>query len=61
MKYTHESEELNALLKKRVKVTLLSGETLTGILTRGEWKPYLYEVSNYSFWKSHVKSVEEMR
>lgn len=39
MKYSHESEELNALLGKKVKVTLFDDTTITGILTRAEWKP----------------------
>ena len=39
MKYTHESKELNALLGKKVKVTLFDDTTITGILTRAEWKP----------------------
>lgn len=36
MKCTHESEELNALLGKKVKVTLWDDTTITGILTRAE-------------------------
>lgn len=39
MKYTHESKELNTLLGKKVKVTLFDDTTITGILTRAEWKP----------------------
>lgn len=58
MKCTHESEELNALLGKKVKVTLWDDTTITGILTRAEWKPDRYEVENYSFRKSHVKKIE---
>ena len=37
--YTHESKELNALLGKKVRVTLFNDKTITGILTRAEWKP----------------------
>ena len=48
-KYTHESKELNALLGKKVKVTLFDDTTITGILTRAGWKPDRYEVANYSF------------
>nr|DAJ86949.1 MAG TPA: Gemin6 6 [Caudoviricetes sp.] len=59
--YTHESEELNALLGKKVKVTLFDDTTITGILTRAEWKPYRYEVANYSFRKTHVKKIEVVR
>ena len=54
-KYTHESKELNALLGKKVKVTLFDDTTITGILTRAKWKPDRYEVANYSFRKTHVK------
>lgn len=59
--YTHESEELNALLGKKVKVTLFDDTTLTGILTRAEWKPDRYQVANYSFRKTHVKKIEVVR
>lgn len=58
MKYTHESKELNALLSKKVKVTLWDDTTITGILTRAKWKPDRYEVANYSFRKTHVKKIE---
>ena len=34
MKYSHESEELNALLGHKVKVTLFDDTTITGVLTR---------------------------
>lgn len=59
--YTHESKELNALLDKKVKVILFDDTTITGILTRAEWKPDRYEVSNYSFRKTHVKKIEVVR
>ena len=58
MKYTHESKELNALLGKKVKVTLWDDTTRTGVLTRAEWKPDRYQVANYSFRKTHVKKIE---
>ena len=61
MKYTHESKELNALLGKKVKVTLFDDTTITGVLTRAEWKPGRYEVANYCFRKTHVKKVEVVR
>ena len=61
MKYTHESKELNALLGKKVKVTLFDDTTITGILTHAKWKPDRYEVANYSFRKSHVKKIEVVR
>lgn len=60
-KYTHESKELNALLGKKVKVTLFDDPTITGILTRAEWKPDRYGVANYSFRKTHVKKIEVVR
>lgn len=41
MKYTHESKELNALLGHRVKVTLFDDTTITGILTRAEFRKSL--------------------
>lgn len=58
MKYTHESKELNALLGKKVKVTLFDGTTITGVLTRAEWKPDCYQVQNLAFRKTHVKKIE---
>lgn len=58
MKYTHESEELNALLGKKVKVTLFDDTTITGVLTRAEWKPDRYQVQNWTFRKTHVKKIE---
>lgn len=60
-KYTHESEELNALLGKKVKVTLFDDTTITGILTRAEWKPERYQVENWIFRKTHVKKIEVLR
>lgn len=61
MKYSHESEELNALLGKKTKVTLWDDTTLTGILIRAVWKPDRYQVANYSFRKTHVKKIEVVR
>ena len=59
MKYTHESKELNALLGKKVQVILFDNTTITGVLTRAEWKSNRYEVANYSFYKTHVKKISE--
>ena len=56
--YTHESEELNALLGKKVKVTFFDDATITGVLTRAEWKPDRYQVQNWTFRKTHVKKIE---
>lgn len=61
MKYTHESEELNALLGHRVKITLFDDKVIMGILNRAEWKPERYECANYSFRKTHVKKIEVIR
>ena len=58
MKYTHESKELNALLGKKVKVTLFDDTTITGVLTRAEWKRDRYQVQNWTFRKTHVKKIE---
>lgn len=57
-KYTHESKELNAILGKKVKVILFDDTTITGILTRAEWKLGRYECGDYVFRKSHVKKIE---
>lgn len=56
--YTHESEELNALLGKKVKITLFDDTTITGVLTRAEWKPDRYQAQNWTFRKTHVKKIE---
>lgn len=61
MKYTHESKELNALLGKKVKVTLFDGTPITGVLTRAEYRPDRYQVADYSFRKTHVKNIEVVR
>lgn len=62
MKYSHESEELNALLGKMVKITFWDDTTATGILSRGTWKRDRYEIKNsYTFRKTHVKKVEVVR
>ena len=60
-KYTHESEELNALLGKSVKVTKCDGKVAAGKLTRSEYRNGRYEVDNYSFRKTHVKKIEVLR
>lgn len=58
MKYTHESRELNALLGKKVKVTLFDDTTITGVLTRSQWKQGRYECADYSFRKTHIKKIK---
>ena len=61
MKYTHESEKLNALLGEKVKVTLFDDTTIMGVLTRAEWKPDHYQVADYYFRKTHVKKIEVIK
>ena len=58
MKYTHESKEIDTLLGKKVKITLFDNTTIIGILTRAEWKPDRYQVTDYYFRKTHVKKIE---
>jgi len=60
-KYTHESEELNALLGKKVKITFFDDTIITGVLTRAEWKPDRYQAQNWTFRKTHVKKIEVVR
>ncbi len=59
--YTHESEELNALLGKKVQITFFDNNVKTGILQRAEYKQGRYEVDNLSFRKTHVKKIEVVR
>lgn len=59
--YTHESEELNALLGKKVQITFFDNDVKTGILQRAEYKQGRYEVDNLSFRKTHVKKIEVAR
>ncbi len=59
--YTHESEELNALLGKKVKITFFDDTTIIGVLTRAEWKTDRYQVQNWTFRKTHVKKIEVVR
>ena len=53
--YTHESEELNALLGKKVKVTLWDDTTITGILTRAK------KILQYfkKFFEKSIKSFDK--
>ena len=60
-KYTHESEELNALLGKKVCITLWHGKRIVGVLTRPTLDKYgvLFWTGNtYRFRKTHVKKIE---
>lgn len=61
MKYTHESEKLNALLGKSVRITMWNGKAVAGKLSRSEYRNGRYEVDNYSFRKTHVKKIEVVR
>lgn len=61
MKYTHESEELNTLLGKKVKVTLFDNTTIRGVLTHAEYRPDRYQVADYYFRKTHVKKIEVVK
>lgn len=58
MNYTHESEELNALLGKKVKITLFDDSIHIGVLRRAEWLQGRYEVDCLYFRKTHVKKIE---
>ena len=60
-RYTHESEELNALLGKKVKVTFFDDTTKTGVLNRSLYRYDRYEVADRSFRKTHVKKIEVVR
>lgn len=59
MNKSHESEKLNALLGKRVKVVFFDDSTQTGVLERGKYHcPYL--INNIEFYKSHIKKITEV-
>lgn len=69
MKYTHESQELNALLGKQVKIKLFDGDIAVGILKKDKHyrNKYFLQYSNpydhYNhagivFCKSHLRKVE---
>lgn len=68
---THESEELNQLLGKKVEIVWFDGETSVGILRRAkkyyERGIYALDVisgqcqgSTITFHKSHVKKISEV-
>ena len=66
MKYTHESEELNNLLGRRVRLTFTHGKTAEGLLIRGNNiynKAYeiKVDVGSFCFNKSEVKKIEVVR
>lgn len=59
MKNCHESEQLNALLGKQVKITFFDDSTQTGELKRGEFRNR-YRVNYTEFYKSHIKKISEV-
>ena len=63
----HESEQLNALLGKHVKIVLFDNTIHTGILGKSEYS-HRYNLDRREmnrgplcFYKSHIKKIEEMR
>lgn len=69
MKYTHENQELNALLGKQVTIKFFDGDTAVGILERckhDNTKYFLQYSNSYdhlnhagiAFYKSHLRKVE---
>ncbi len=73
MKYTHRSEKLDAFLGQNVKVKFYDGSWVEGVLGFTEkFEPPRYLMPNrynvlqnngvyYSFLKSHVKSIENIK
>lgn len=61
-KYTHESEELNALLGKRVRIKFFDDDVLEGVLGKSMFRKNLYRIDHnrgaLTFRKSHVKKIE---
>lgn len=64
-KNIHESEKLNELLGKHVKIVMFDGKTETGVLGRSEYskrykidRPYK---GSLHFYKSHIKKIEEVK
>lgn len=58
---SHESDKLNVLLGKRVKITLFSGKTVIGVLGKnkcGDRYSVATPYGEYTFYKTHVKKVE---
>ena len=60
--HTHESEKLNALLGKTVKITFWDYSTISGVLGKPKDFCGRYEIpvsgGVYRFYKSHIKKVE---
>lgn len=66
-KNVHESEKLNALLGKRVRIILFNDSIHTGILGKSEYSDrYKLDrremmVGDLCFYKTHVKKIEELK
>jgi small nuclear ribonucleoprotein (snRNP)-like protein len=68
-KNVHESEELNALLGKRVKVVLFDNTVHWGVLGKSEYSDRYkldrtemnIDMGNLCFYKTHIKKVEVLR
>lgn len=61
--YTHESQKLNALLGKKVKVVMFDNEAYIGILERDKYHKGCYFLEGerlISFRKSHIKKIEDI-
>lgn len=60
---SHNSEKLNALLGKKVKLVLFDGCEHIGILEKSEHMPGYKIVREYKgpihFYKTHVKKIKE--
>lgn len=55
--YTHESEKLNSLLGKKVKVKFYDDDIRIGILQKSKYHSGYYTIDNLEFRKSHVVKV----
>lgn len=65
MKYIHNSEYLNKLIGKKVKLTFTDGCVEVGILNIHERPYYPYAIDRegkgrLSFYKSHIKKIEAL-
>ena len=64
-KNTHESQKLNELLGKNVKIVMFDDSVQTGVLGKSEYsarykidRPYK---GSLHFYKSHIKKIEEVK
>lgn len=65
----HESEKLNALLGKRVKIVLFDNTIHTGILGKSEYsdrykldrREMRIDRGDLCFYKTHIKKIEVLR